>query len=220
METLIVLLGLASRCDGERLGAASLLNAGHTYTQTRREYCPACDSAIRQMSGPTVELDADGNEYVADVGPDPSDIHPEDCTCERDAETGARGFRGSEGELRSVEVTGIRAPVKCGACNLTAEEKALKRGALSHAGVLVHARRGETGHRERLAAWRRMERKVALETTCVCRGRGDQTDSRLRYAAALESHAEERAEIAALDEWIKVHRVPGERPMREAGGRP
>jgi glycerol-3-phosphate dehydrogenase len=27
-------------------------------------------------------------------------------------------------------------------------------------------------------------------------------------------------EIAALDEWIKVHRVPGERPMREAGGRP
>ena len=27
-------------------------------------------------------------------------------------------------------------------------------------------------------------------------------------------------EIAALDEWIKAHRVPGERPLREAGGRP
>ncbi|HKH66128.1 MAG TPA: glycerol-3-phosphate dehydrogenase, partial [Reyranella sp.] len=27
-------------------------------------------------------------------------------------------------------------------------------------------------------------------------------------------------EIAALDEWIKVHRAPGERPLREAGGRP
>ena len=27
-------------------------------------------------------------------------------------------------------------------------------------------------------------------------------------------------EIAALDEWIKAHRAPGERPLREAGGRP
>jgi glycerol-3-phosphate dehydrogenase len=27
-------------------------------------------------------------------------------------------------------------------------------------------------------------------------------------------------EIAALDEWIKTHRTPGERPLREAGGRP
>ena len=26
-------------------------------------------------------------------------------------------------------------------------------------------------------------------------------------------------EITALDEWIKAHRAPGERPLREAGGR-
>jgi glycerol-3-phosphate dehydrogenase len=27
-------------------------------------------------------------------------------------------------------------------------------------------------------------------------------------------------EIAALDEWIKTHRALGDRPLREAGGRP
>jgi glycerol-3-phosphate dehydrogenase len=27
-------------------------------------------------------------------------------------------------------------------------------------------------------------------------------------------------EIAALDEWIKAHSASGERPLREAGGRP
>jgi len=27
-------------------------------------------------------------------------------------------------------------------------------------------------------------------------------------------------EIAVLDEWMKAHRAPSERPLREAGGRP
>jgi glycerol-3-phosphate dehydrogenase len=28
------------------------------------------------------------------------------------------------------------------------------------------------------------------------------------------------AEIAAIDEWMAAHRMPSERPLREAGGRP
>lgn len=107
METLVITaLAVASRAFASReSGAAALLSAGHTYTQTRREYCPACDAVLAQVGGPTIELDADGNPYECDLGPDPSDIWPEDCTCERDALTGARHFCG---ELAGVELRGVR----------------------------------------------------------------------------------------------------------------
>lgn len=72
-------------------GGTTLLSNGHTYTQYRRDLCPACNAELELAD----KLDTEPNE------------HPEGCECLRDPLTGCRGFD-SEGEVRGIDALDMR----------------------------------------------------------------------------------------------------------------
>lgn len=98
IQNAIMLAALAVRAEmqvheGEEDGATLLLQAGHTYTQYRRELCPVCEAE---------------HDRATENGDEP-DPHPHGCTCLRDPLTDARGFE-SQGEVSGLTAHDLRTP--------------------------------------------------------------------------------------------------------------